>query len=733
MNRKFVNGLLLLSLATVGCGTFTSCKDTDEDFKNEILQDQKQMYDKLKAAIDAIKQCNCPDYLKTEVDKMWQYLQMENNPNANITDFIAGYINPILKNYVTNDKLTQELSNYVSKTDSEYVKMGTDIAAIMKALNEGKDTETGTTGFAFYDQLIQDVLDNKANIELMKAAINNRLNSLITSMEVNQTYNYFFGTINLPIGLQSNILANYYYEADADVEFPFSSTNIEILNKEAVADASDAVVETVKFEAGKVYMKDDLAGNNIGQLYVNINPSYINYAGQPLELVKSNGEVAPVKLTVNKTDEVLDFGWTRAEENNGFYRVDAEADPAQVAKLGIRIEEGLKSAFADALKNHTKQDLVQLGKVILGQMDGFLPAYGLKASWTNSEDILGAEAINSVYSKYEIAATTFRPLSYEFMQGQGTSKRLPTFGPASEALERYFEKAKNKLTIDLGFKEIQGFTLNIGEFSVENQYLAIEIPSLTINSNTQTVAKTIYLTYDKGTGAVGLPDGTNMDDVQASALNGLIDSIVKSVNDMLGSGETVAANSIKAQVDANVKKMVDDINKQIADAQANVNKKIQDVLDKIYNKLAGKMGYADKFVTMYNKLAGYLNRVLADPNHYIQVMMAYEGVDGDLHLLSNNANDPSIVGNAGAIELFATSFTGDIVAPSFKKFVGLFDTDNKLVNTSNVFLNKVLPGDQNRVAIDLSTLTAGKTYKIVYSSLDYRGKTSTQVYYLHVK
>ena len=75
MNRKLVNGLLLLSLTTVGCGTFTSCKDTDEDFKNEILADQANLRAELLKLIEENK-CKCPEDLAARLTTIENWLKI---------------------------------------------------------------------------------------------------------------------------------------------------------------------------------------------------------------------------------------------------------------------------------------------------------------------------------------------------------------------------------------------------------------------------------------------------------------------------------------------------------------------------------------------------------------------------------------------------------------------------------------------------------------------------------
>ena len=110
----------------------------------------------------------------------------------------------------------------------------------------------------------------------------------------------------------------------------------------------------------------------------------------------------------------------------------------------------------------------------------------------------------------------------------------------------------------------------------------------------------------------------------------------------------------------------------------------------------------------------------------------------------NSYNDPSYFNQAGgnSIELFATSYTAELVAPSYLKFVAVTRAWNvntkteapavaKDVNTASEHLNVVRPGRQQRFG--LTGLKSGYKYEIVYTSLDYRGYTSTNLYYLTVK
>ncbi|MDE6400120.1 MAG: hypothetical protein K2L68_04580, partial [Muribaculaceae bacterium] len=403
---------------------------------------------------------------------------------------------------------------------------------------------------------------------------------------------------------------------------------------------------------------------------------------------------------------------------------------------------------------HTKQDFVALGKVLLDQMNGFLPAYGVKSTWTTKATVDGQEVSteHSVYSNYNLAVATVHPLGYEFLYGEGTNKELPTFGAVTDKLHEFFNDIRKDITfdLDLGINE-NDYKINLDlskiEFNVELDKIKVIIPSMPIyepgheGDENFVVGRTeetpIELTYTDGT-----VDGNN------GALNGLVEAINKAVEEMLvGSEDEPNKDSFQKIINEEVvKKMNDliaDLNGQLKGINNQINDQIGDILDKIENQLAGKLDKVDKLVEKYNALANKINNFLKNPNHYLQVMMAYSTGNGDLHHLSTTLTDPSrfVQGSGNAIELFATSYTGELVAPSYKKYVAITRAFNGKTPVSinanevsnNAGLNKVIPGRQQRVALNASALKKGLTYEIVYTSLDYRGYTSTRLYYVTVR
>lgn len=878
MNRKLVKGLLLLSVATVGCGTFTSCKDTDEDFNTGIIAGQVDLADKIKAlqtAVDNIKQCTCPDVnalinnLRTELKneiangdqanldkinanvqaiaalqgdlaavktvadkaaadlltldakvngvdaKVDQLTTLVNNSIATLTQTLTAITNDVASlktdvatiktnlTNVTNDlsAVKVDLSNVKSEVASQAVQL-IDHEARITALENLKtefptikdNVQDLTTWMnenkQKYDQAVADVTGALSDIDALQGAVERnsslisqlqsrveayfsdlmeRLNKLITGILVNQTYNPIFGTINLPIGMQSIVLANYYGYTQHPVNFPMDFNHEAYSAQDALAGLGIENVVTklknkpVVIDGGDKYMDEDT--NNLGQLYLTINPNNVAFDGVKLDLVKSTGDKAPISLTTKSTDEELTFGWTRSDVKNGFYRSEAYIKPDDAPSILVNIEPGLKSAAKNLIKNPSKSTVADFGKILIDQLDGFLPAYAVRATWNADETQADGskKAVEyAVYSKYEVAATAFRPLGYESLSDVSTSRELPTFDPVTEYLDRFFNDLRDDIKIKIDFETIEGLddvdlTINVDfskvEFDIKKTEIVVVVPEQEITTESgdkvTVPSQTITLGYDPALGTIETPTA------DSNRLNPLIGQIQEAVNNMLKDLDKEINSSLSQQINdqinsqilGKVNGIVNSMNEQLAGINGQIDGQVSDILDKIQNQLAGKLGKLDKLVDKYNALANRVNKFLKNPNHYLQVAMAYSDGTGDLHMVSNNKYVPSVFKRNGGkgLELFTTSLTGDLGAPSYKKWVAVvnaYDPSNNMqkvapsvVDKANEAenLNNVLPGRQQRVAVDASKLESGLVYEIVYSSLDYRGSTSTRVFYLTVK
>ena len=144
-----------------------------------------------------------------------------------------------------------------------------------------------------------------------------------------------------------------------------------------------------------------------------------------------------------------------------------------------------------------------------------------------------------------------------------------------------------------------------------------------------------------------------------------------------------------------------------------------------------------KTASTQNKIWRFLNRVnptiqkfLDNINWFIQPTLLIDE-NGDVW-------HPSVATNvsvftrfkAGTITLMPTSWSAELVAPAFKKFVGVIEVDGKAdpeelakVNTGNV--GKLVDGNVKSIPL---TIEAGKTYKIQYTAIDYAGRARNLYY-----
>ena len=129
-----------------------------------------------------------------------------------------------------------------------------------------------------------------------------------------------------------------------------------------------------------------------------------------------------------------------------------------------------------------------------------------------------------------------------------------------------------------------------------------------------------------------------------------------------------------------------------------------------------------------NKFNAETNRWLNNINWALQPTMFIEA--------NNEISRPGIMLNytsydPGEITLIPSSWTVELFAPAFKKYVVVTAVDGNPVKADDPvnagLLGKVIPGSVNQIPF---TVEAGKTYEIQYSALDYEGNTRTLTYYI---
>lgn len=936
MNRKLFNGLLLLTVATGGIGTFTSCKDTEQDFRNEVLSSQEQLKldlgdlqekmeqvygltgewkDKLDEAIEtAILNGNFED-AKFYKDLQDQFTTLLNNKaditalNAAISNLEQQYKDAIAANNTeimnqVGDLIDQLKLDFAAELSGELENLRNsleewvnnqikdavaeiDLNPLWEAVNGVKTTadsalekannaeanaqaalakananaeliETMSASITTLQEkltnLSVDMKDAKQNISTMQAKLETmstevenlknkytelntalegvkdnvttltasvttltenfsnlesafgafkaemseyqtnvdhllgqygeeidalirdveyiysnfmqKFANLVTSINVEEVQNAIFGSFSFPVGIESNIVANYYAKSDHNVVFPPRTSTYEYYSSNPVlAGINLDLIGAPTFNQEA----DEIKLEKLADLYMTVNPANRDFSGLKLSLVNSQDEQVLDGFKLKKTDHVVTMGVTRAADN-GFYAAEmVSSNPSKdVPAIVYEIEDGLGSAFKDALKNHTKSDFVELAKLIVKQFGNDMPAYSVKCEWEDTQVNADGEEVpvmNSVRSGYDLAVTTFRPLSYRTGWGFSTSVDLPTptMGYIRDRIKSAFDDIKNRLNLGLTGIELDSISIELNlDITVDPTQITIDLSNSPVYSapiewyNPEDPsdfrkdpnypnAELIGFLGEGTSITIGYDPNGNLDSNE-TALNGFVDSIIESIKGSIQgdpeAGKEGIADQITSQINEQLEKIVNNINEQLEGVQSKVDNTIADIENKINGTLDGRFGrLSERVLNLYSRLVDKLNEVLADPNHYLQIMMAYMGNDNELHRLSTMADDATPLKVGRTMEIFATSYNAEILVPSYKKYVAVVDaTDEngnwgdyaaaKKVNDNTNYLNEVRPGEQQRFYIDGSKLEAGRTYKILYSSLDYRGYTSSMVYYV---
>lgn len=571
--------------------------------------------------------------------------------------------------------------------------------------------------------------DNITKLTNKLDALTGRLNKLVTGIIVQQVSNPVFGKINLPLDIKSGVLMAYF--GDGDVTFPaVNSTASEYdgTNWITNADKANANIKPVKFSG--VYGLNDGA-LNLGSVYMTVNPVNVDFENTTFELVNSKGETNGIKLgALANCDEELMFGFGRsAEVPTGLYKAGASYPATTIEDLnGIKftVTDGFKDKVEAMLKQHSLSDIAALTKLIFDQFNNKFAARGVRAVWeyqAYDEEGNAFKQHDATYSEFSLAATAVKPLSYKFLYGTefnpiGTISPIEdfTFGDEIKIEVPKFEFDLSNVPFNFSFGEI--------EVSLDGVEITVKVHATDV--------------YDDDGNVIGHIEETTGTASDLSQLEGAISEAISS------SLKTQDAALQKAFSEA-MSKVASDINSQInvkmKEFETSINDQFNDIIGNMEDKVNGYLGTVNKYIDKVNGLINRVNKILKNPNHYLQIAMVYEGNDGQFHQVSNNSVLPSAfkLDGGNGLRLFATSYNGELLVPSYKKFVAVTNAyrtgdlsktpvASVIADANNAeYWNAVVDGVTTRYALKL---TKGYTYEIVYSSLDYHGYTSTRKFYV---
>jgi cell division septum initiation protein DivIVA len=597
----------------------------------------------------------------------------------------------------------------------------------------------------------------KEEVSLLNNRIDLLLDNMVTGVIIQGTECPVIGYFNTPLDVRSQMLAAYYGIVDNKVNFPSTKTadyvdvsefwterNVEVMGMSPANAEGKSTLEGTF-----VSQKNGSEEGNAGTLYLTVNPTSVNFEGKVLTLESSKGETAGISLSkLKKSDRELTFGFTRA--NNGFYEANATLTVDNVDKAKVRIDyKDLEDEAKTMLKEKTKTSVLSFGAALLSSMKDVMPAYAVKASWTSPKNTYNyTQKDYDVYSQYGLAATAVKPFSYAFLKDLNVN--LPGEQKIIDLLDQIIDKININIDLNLpDFSKYQG-AITFKDITLptiaDNTFRFTFNYSIT-NNFTDTEGNPVYIVITNSTGEFGFKGQngniwwinpvTHVFEEAPADYQRRFDVFTKDLTIDIDINKTPEIKSLLQDIiddlnknygaNSDLAKTISDLLNDVA-SLGDIDTKINDAITDAKNDLKTQLqGYVTK---AYNKLNGIFSKY---PNKALQPVLIGKS-NGKIGILSKSKKNPTKV-NSTSLTLVPTSYTLELFAPAYKKFVAVTDVWDAAGNPAAASIGKAANGDNMLKVIDSEkTCTmngqAGYTYEIAYSAVDYHGKVVIKRFYV---
>ncbi len=677
MKKKIINGILMVAMVVATSTSFVSCKDTSEDVKTDLM-----------AQVNALKANLEPRIQQAETDI---------------------------------DNLESRATALEGRMDTAEGKIGqlrTDVD------NLRTDLTTLEGRVAKNEADIDDLQDATENLQGRMDVVESRISTIVealqkmvTSVTVNATSTSILYNSKLFPGLNLQFLGTAMGKATTTGKFPSTTT---MANHGTKLEAADfAGVEQYSWSNGDILPKanEETELADAGTVWFTLNPSNVDVKNlKALRLVDSQGNASFVTIKKNdvvKDEEtVLSWGITRADEFKPVLwkaqaGIDLEAtDLATIAPAEIIDYKGVaadvralvsqaKAAAKAANRNNydelakatTKGLLKGSAQIVASLLQSkipSLPALALEAQW---EDTVG---VRSVLSDYSIAATAYKPLSFDFGKDLVDGRQV-----SLEKIDRLVARVLNKIA---------------------NKVNSIGINNITIANINLTAAE--LAKFNKSTVIAVWESGTPGDFVVTTNATTAPDATHTTLK---------TTTTVNADMTAAVNDLLNEVNASLNGANADITS----IINEIKSLQANVTSYADRAKNFEERVSDFLEREI----NRVITKVANDGLTRILEPVilfqaGENYNvtrffDGQII-PAGKITLVPTTVTNELFAPAFKKYVAV-----KAADGSFAVQKLMTKGDKDFKKIE-ANLKAGE-YTVIYSALDFYGNQVSKKYNVTVK
>ena len=601
--------------------------------------------------------------------------------------------NAIAANKTEIDKIKNELVNYATKQDLD------DKAASLEA------------AFKAADKALE--VKMQAQIDDINTKLNSMFNtmlSMLTGIELQATESPITGYENFSfLGAEAHILGTYYGTTAKPIT----------LGEEKIAKANQVLI-------------DETSGENAGVIYATLNPSNVDFTGCTLKVVNSQGEEAPFTATVVKSNRVLKYGVSRASNSNLYaIKINLNEENLEAAKTWTSSDA---AALKDVAKNvldklrqpgTTRLNIGDAATTIARTFNNRLTAYALQAEQKYT-DANGKEQTRTITSKMSLAATAIKPVSYNFLKDNETLKNLdlPSFPTIQSKLN--FNDYKFNWTPIEGLGTVKTSVTLKDMPDIDNIKVKLDgeivVPKPTVDPKVWLVGKETVTgkVNEDGTvtidfGQLGAKAEVNIGDVKVNP-----DGIKVTV-------DTSATKDMTYDVEIPMdefNKIIDNINSQVGNMIGNVN----NIIDKVNNFAETIDG---QYITGINNYIQKFENLLRKSNSLLQPAMFYvtnSGSWGQLAREDVGASYLKLQGGKASTVLVASSYTGEIFAPAYKKYVHVTSAPVG-AHVSGVNLGKVIDGNLHKIGFEADK---EGTYEITYEAVDYSGVKVAKKFYVKV-
>lgn len=731
MKRQLTSILLFSALLMGGASTFVSCTDHESDSAYNTSISLADAIAKEKQALIEIT-----DQLETKAahaaDK--EELLGRIRDNKELIDDLENRFTTAFGQYASLDEAVAASKLY---TDEKIEEAKDELSQSIEALR-GEDAEAREQ---LESSLLEKISANgdaialeaearqqlKENYDL---AFDYLVNKNLSSIAINATENPVLGYYNAAfLGSQLNLASSFYGTAAAQNQ-DWDITKGEFLND-----------------------------GNAGKIYITLNPTEIDPACiTDLKLVDSQGnEAKGFELgdeegnLIKTTDKVLTYGFTKAASANGFYEVPVRAtDPANddFSLNKGELKDAAKNIIAK-LQNpkESNLNLSQIATTLYSTVNNQLKAYTVKATYrlydpTQSDVKKRWVKKTQVAPAYNMAAFAVKPLSFNTLKDNQSLKNLGL------ALDKYMlPTLSDKI----------GKYITALDFQVKNEgNTSINVYSMLASKLFRCVAdenkKEVYLCDSYGNVLKTISNATlTTYKTESSQLSDKYDEIDNMWNDeFYHQCFTVVTNWNKWQWDGNDhitfmgQDLIPDVDylyviettdNTISDFIASLNGQISSELQPIKDAIQNAANKWDTAIQPVNNLLHKINAKIGNVNELLQPTMLYKSSKtGDWNTLSTLGGrlGGTRMTGTGSTVLVATSWTGELLAPAYKKTVEVKGNPAgaKVTLMDGKTPAKKFAGSTQKV---LFTATAKGDYTIVYKAVDYSGVSVEKEYYITVE